>query len=80
MGALEAGVDLSPLLVTFPHGAEWIVILIVVLLLFGARKLPDLANSMGRSIKEFRRGAEGSLDDDQAETDNAAAPDRDAER
>ncbi|MDP8959205.1 MAG: twin-arginine translocase TatA/TatE family subunit [Actinomycetota bacterium] len=35
---------------------ELIVILVVLLLLFGARKLPDLARSLGASAKEFRRG------------------------
>lgn len=36
---------------------ELIIVLIIVLLLFGAKKLPDLANSMGKSIKEFRKAA-----------------------
>lgn len=34
---------------------ELILILVIVLLLFGAKKLPDLAGSMGKSIKEFRK-------------------------
>lgn len=41
-----------------PGGFEWIVILIVmaVLLLFGPKKLPELARGIGRSLGEFRRG------------------------
>jgi sec-independent protein translocase protein TatA len=39
-----------------PKGMEWLIILLVVLLLFGARKLPDLARSLGSSAKEFRKG------------------------
>jgi sec-independent protein translocase protein TatA len=36
-------------------------ILIVVLLLFGAKKLPELARSMGSSVNEFKKGmAEGA--------------------
>lgn len=36
--------------------AELIVILIIVLLLFGAKKLPELAKSIGTSAKELRKG------------------------
>ncbi|MFZ0491778.1 MAG: twin-arginine translocase TatA/TatE family subunit [Acidimicrobiia bacterium] len=48
-------------------GGELIIILIVLLLLFGARKLPDLARSLGASAKEFRKGLEeGKADDDES--------------
>jgi sec-independent protein translocase protein TatA len=35
---------------------ELLLILAVLLLLFGARKLPDMARSLGRSTKEFKAG------------------------
>ncbi len=35
---------------------ELIVILVVVILLFGAKKLPELARSVGDSMKELRKG------------------------
>ena len=45
---------------------EILIILAVLLLLFGARKLPELARSMGRSTKEFKAGLrEGSTDSEQ---------------
>lgn len=47
-----------------PAGGELIVILVIVLLLFGAKRLPDLANSMGRSIKEFRKASSHGADDE----------------
>jgi sec-independent protein translocase protein TatA len=46
-------------------GWEIIVILVIVLLLFGAKKLPDLARSIGASAREFRKGlSEGAEEDD----------------
>jgi len=39
-----------------PGGPEWIVILILVVILFGARKIPDLARSLGQGITEFKKG------------------------
>ncbi|HYJ24476.1 MAG TPA: twin-arginine translocase TatA/TatE family subunit, partial [Acidimicrobiia bacterium] len=40
---------------------ELLIVLLIVLLIFGARKLPDLARSLGASAKEFRKGvSEGS--------------------
>ena len=47
----------------FPKGSEWILILVVVLLLFGARKLPELARSLGASAKEFRKGIQDGSQD-----------------
>ncbi|WP_182113936.1 MULTISPECIES: Sec-independent protein translocase subunit TatA [unclassified Actinotalea] len=36
------------------RGWEWLILLAIVLLLFGARRLPDLARSVGKSMKIFR--------------------------
>ncbi|KXP01344.1 Sec-independent protein translocase subunit TatA [Tsukamurella pseudospumae] len=39
----------------FPHSATaWIVIAVVVLVLFGGRKLPDAARGLGRSLRIFK--------------------------
>jgi sec-independent protein translocase protein TatA len=35
---------------------EILLILFIALLLFGAKKIPDLARSMGKGIKEFKKG------------------------
>lgn len=45
---------------------EILLILLVVLLLFGAKRLPDLARSLGKSLREFKKGREqGEASDDQ---------------
>jgi periplasmic divalent cation tolerance protein len=46
-----------------PTGQQLLIILLVVLLLFGAKRLPDLARSMGSSIKEFRSATKDALQD-----------------
>jgi sec-independent protein translocase protein TatA len=38
-------------------GGEWILILLVVLLLFGGTKLPQLAKGLGQSVKEFKKAS-----------------------
>ena len=44
------------LTLAFMGPTEWMVVLAVVLLLFGGRKLPQLARSMGSSITQFKKG------------------------
>src|SRR4051795_6491143 len=38
-----------------PEGGEWIVILVIVVLLFGAKKLPELTRNAARAMKEFEK-------------------------
>jgi sec-independent protein translocase protein TatA len=38
-----------------PHGADWLYLLLIVLVLFGANKLPQLARGLGRSLGEFKK-------------------------
>ena len=45
-----------------PGGMEVVLIIFVIILLFGARKLPELARSLGKSLSEFKKGQrEGSI-------------------
>jgi sec-independent protein translocase protein TatA len=41
-----------------PGPLEILLILVVILLLFGAKRLPDLARSLGKSLTEFKKGKE----------------------
>lgn len=42
------------LLLGLPGGPEWLIILAIVLLLFGGKKLPGLMKGLGKGIKEFK--------------------------
>lgn len=38
------------------HGLDLVVILVIALLIFGPKKLPEMGSAIGKSIKEFRKG------------------------
>jgi len=58
-------------------GPEWIVVLIVIVLLFGAKKLPELARSLGKSSSEFKKGMkEGAVGADEAGASEPKAQDK----
>jgi sec-independent protein translocase protein TatA len=42
------------LLFGLPGGSEWILLALLVVLLFGAKKIPELARGMGKGIREFK--------------------------
>ncbi|UQD55573.1 twin-arginine translocase TatA/TatE family subunit [Flavobacterium sp. K5-23] len=44
-------------LALMPGGSEWILIIAVVLLLFGGKKIPELMKGLGSGIKEFKNAA-----------------------
>ncbi|MFK8105285.1 MAG: twin-arginine translocase TatA/TatE family subunit [Saprospiraceae bacterium] len=52
------------LLFGLPGGAEWIIILFAILLLFGGKKIPELMRGLGKGIREFnsaRASIEGEI-------------------
>lgn len=51
------------ILFSMPGGGEMIIILFVVLLLFGGRKIPELMRGLGKGIREFNT-ARASLEDE----------------
>lgn len=52
---------------------ELLIILGIIILLFGAKKLPDLARSLGRSTKEFKTGMKEGGDDEAPATPSTPA-------
>jgi sec-independent protein translocase protein TatA len=47
----------------FGKTEELLIVLLIVLLLFGAKKLPELARSMGQSVKEVRKGFSDDIEE-----------------
>jgi sec-independent protein translocase protein TatA len=58
-----------------PSGAEWFIVLAVVLVIFGGSQLPKLARNLGKAQKEFKDGLdEGQREADTAKPADAATP------
>jgi len=47
-----------------PGGWELVVIVLVILLIFGGKKLPELAQGLGKGIKEFKKATNETADED----------------
>lgn len=58
-----------------PGLGELVIILVVVLLLFGAKRLPEMARSIGRSTKEFKKGIEEGVEDEPEEAEEPRTAD-----
>ncbi|MDZ4166140.1 MAG: twin-arginine translocase TatA/TatE family subunit [Coriobacteriia bacterium] len=63
-----------------PGGAEWWIILGIILLLFGPTQLPKLAKTFGKSAKVLKDSVEGKIeDDDEADQPSSSKKDTKAE-
>lgn len=61
------------LLLGLPGGAEWIIILLAILLLFGGRKIPELMRGIGKGIREFnsaKNSVKSEIEQGMKEEDN----------
>ena len=79
-----------PLFPGLPGGPELLIVLLIIVLLFGANKLPQLARSSGQAMGEFRRGrqeieeelqkgVEGEDEDDSSSASDASTDDEEEE-
>jgi sec-independent protein translocase protein TatA len=56
-------------------GWEWVIVILAVLLLFGAKKIPELARGLGQGIKEFKKATREVTDEiHNAAEEKPAAP------
>ncbi len=47
-----------------PQGAEWLILLLIVVLLFGAKRMPEAARGLGRSLRIFKAETKSLSEDD----------------
>ena len=59
-----------------PSGPDLIILLVIVLVLFGAKRLPELARGLGQSVKEFNKAKEefGKENSSPSETAKTSEP------
>lgn len=54
------------------RGWEWLILVAIILLLFGAKRLPDAARGVGRSLRIFKAETKGLAEDDATKAEPAA--------
>jgi sec-independent protein translocase protein TatA len=59
-------------LLSMPGGSEMLILFLIVLLLFGAKRIPEVAQNLGKGIREFKR----SMREVQDEIDTASKTDQ----
>jgi sec-independent protein translocase protein TatA len=60
-----------------PGPSEWLVIAIVALVvIFGAKKIPEIARSLGRSSSEFKKGVKEGQTDDAGSSEPTSPPEK----
>ena len=48
---------------SLPGGWEWLIIILFILIFFGAKRLPEMAKGLGKGIREFRGALSGITDE-----------------
>ncbi len=56
---MYAGNMMPVILLSMPGGSEWILIILAVVLLFGGKKIPELARGLGKGVRDFKDAREG---------------------
>jgi sec-independent protein translocase protein TatA len=70
---------MQPLLIGDIGTPELLIVLVIVVLIFGASKLPELARGSGRALRIFKAETKGLADDDKADDDQKTTSQLDLE-
>jgi sec-independent protein translocase protein TatA len=52
------------------QGKEWLFILLAIIILFGAKKIPDLMKGIGQGVREFKNASKGDSQDNPEKTES----------
>ena len=62
---------------SLPGGWEWLIIIIFLLVFFGAKRLPEMAKGLGKGIREFKGALSGITDEIEKAGNTPAEPKND---
>ena len=65
------------LLGILPSGSEWITIAVIILLLFGGKKIPELMKGLGKGVKSFKEGVNEAKEEINKTKDDLDEPAKD---
>ena len=51
-------------------GWEWIIILVIVIIIFGVGKLPEIGGALGKSIREFRESSKNETEESSSDEES----------
>lgn len=63
----------------FESPIHWVIVAVVILILFGGRKIPEVMRGLGEGIRSFKEGMAGSSHTPPAQTPPAPTPEKPAE-
>jgi sec-independent protein translocase protein TatA len=63
-----------------PSGSEWIIIALVILLLFGGKKIPELMHGLGKGVRSFKDGMNEAKEEFEKAKDEAGEEDKKEEK
>ena len=65
---------MNVILAAWLGGLEWVIVILAVLLLFGAKKIPELARGLGTGIREFKKATREVTDEIHSAANETPAP------
>lgn len=65
---------------SMPGMQEWLLIIVVVVLFFGAKRIPEIARALGKATKEFKKAKDDIADEIHGDEEKGLPKDQDADK